>query len=518
MERQPTVAQIFEYVPGAVSLVNFPSSDVFEALRGTFGREVLLERYTDREDRTLVPSFPVDYIEERQRFFQKAPESSRIRKNLFEKGLPKIRLSDYNSNGGLAQLCEIVDTTLAEARKDLMPFKHMPEARGIFARAEAFYREYQEFLSQVKEIDAATRFGIDTEGKTIWIESPEKEAPDATMIAGLSYDLKQIIGGAKIKMKRELAGIAQSITPQFRKRLRDYVKGEFGFGENEDNLRRTFEQFAVPIRLHAAYSKFLEIVDWWESMLSSKMENERWGEDWEPEDELRGEMPESAIYPKFSDHYDIEGLIPPSSLTRRGFEDEDTPVVPINFYLASNERKVLFAGLNSGSKSFHLDNLCLTLLTGLIGFPSIAQKAILPRTRKIYYYKGLEGQGGLGRAEAGLDHIARIIDSAGKDDAIFIDECLDGVDQEVTEILGPKLMDYMGRSPARVFVVSHRIKGYQSLANRGWTIFSPDYTEKNGLIEPAKKLSRGAPKPGINARFIRQRHTELFEKSGPKEN
>ena len=77
MGKHPTLTQIFKYNPGAIDLVGFPHSEVFDRLSITLGQEVSLRDYqtTVRKVKLVTPSFFPEYIEERQQFFKRLPKS-----------------------------------------------------------------------------------------------------------------------------------------------------------------------------------------------------------------------------------------------------------------------------------------------------------------------------------------------------------------------------------------------------------------------------------------------------------
>ena len=106
-------------------------------------------------------------------------------------------------------------------------------------------------------------------------------------------------------------------------------------------------------------------------------------------------------------------------------------------------------------------------------------------------------------------HITDFLERAKKGDLVVIDEFLDSVDPEVSEVLVPRLLDKFGRLKSTVFIASHRVKDYDQYSKEGWTVLSPEYLVGDKIV-PAKRLRRGFPEQGINVRYIKERHPDLF--------
>ncbi len=92
MSEKPSLAEIFAYEPDAINFNGFTrEARIFHNLRHFLGRETILKDLgrVERSRKIVEPSFPLEYVEERQRFFQRLEGEKDIQKRFFDRGLPK---------------------------------------------------------------------------------------------------------------------------------------------------------------------------------------------------------------------------------------------------------------------------------------------------------------------------------------------------------------------------------------------------------------------------------------------
>ncbi len=494
MNKQPSVAQMFEYVPGAVDLVGFPRSRVLERLSTSLGQEVSLRRYrTEVGGRKMVmPSFPVAYTEQRQEFFRKLPPGS-IGKSLFERQFPR-RERIYQSVSRFLEFCDNVYDTIAGAKEELVDFD-LPEARSVLERLDKFDSELNATLARLKDIRNFDKFAIDANtGIIVNIDQmpPINPAYIPDKSDGGDYDIPDRI---QVKMKKAVLDMVRGGRREFKTRIVKFVRDEFGFDPDVDNIRSYFERLAVPVRLNNKYRPLLE-----ECKELNDDFRDRAGES------IDREIP-ASVYPQFGRHYDIKDLFPPSLLKDHGVSE----FVPIDFTTKDSERKFLLAGLHSGGKSFFLENLVLTSVLGQLGEPMPAGSLLLPRYDRIFYFRNAENGGnGAGKLDTEINAINGIINKSGPNDLLVFDEFLDSTTTGVATWLGPELLSRLDKKKATVFVSTHRNVDYTALEQNGWTLMSPEHVIERGRVVPTHKIKRGLPDEGINRRYVRERFKNVF--------
>jgi hypothetical protein len=491
MRKQLSAAQIFEYCPRAMNLIGFPSSPLFDMLSETLSREVLLKPYKNREgaEKTIIPSFPLDYITKRQEFFE-GLSNEKIDRYIFQREFPKKQKGRRRVEDFL-YFCEAVYDTIERARGVLKDFNQTLESRRIVNRLSSFDANLEAVLKTLEQIEEADNFAINTKTGLI---TPIAEIPDQTNKS--PYQIENIGNGenlhdlyeVKVKMKKTVLSMVKQGKDHFKRGIMQFVDDEFSFMPGEENLRWDFEQLAVPVRLYSAYRNFLD---------KSR--------------EVESEQNFSLTYPDFSYHYEIKNLFP---LNLLNIWSKNEPVA-INFKTKRSERKFILAGLHSGGKSFFLENLVLALITGQIPLRMPAEQLVLPNYKKIFYYRNPNNGGsGDGKLIGEVRATENIISQAGKDDVIFLDEFLDSVSTGTATYLVPLMLDRLRKSAATVFVSTHRGIDYKKLEMNGWAIMSPEHQIINGRVVPAHKLKRGIPDERINRRFVAEKCEKILN---PKE-
>lgn|GEM_PF-2008583 len=309
--------------------------------------------------------------------------------------------------------------------------------------------------------------------------------------------------------------MANEVGLEFQRNIFNYVRKEFKFSKL-GNLRRDFEQLAFPARLHSEYSDFLEFSAEYDTELVRDDLSEYCEEDTDvaiafvraldETSKKKGKFINNPICAKFSNHYNIRGLFPPTLM-----EDSEIrkPFIPIDFRTKPSETKILMAGLHSGCKTFYLDNLVAASIIGQTGESLIAESLTVPKYNRIFYYKSTDSGNG-GKCETELIQVNSIISRAQKGDLLVIDEFLDSAQAEIANTIGPAILDRLLGSKATVIVTSHRCTDYDSLAEKGWTIMTPDYEIREERVIPLKRLVRGLPNQKVNMQYIQGRFNDIF--------
>ena len=533
MVKQPSLAQIFEYHPGAINLVGFPKTKILDDLEAALGKESLLQDFVVRKrirwgftTKAIDPSFNPKYIEERQDLLKRINKSRMIRKAFFREGLPKKKEFRVFSYKEFLTLCDSLYETIERARTELSDFRDLPEARRIISRAKGFDSRLETMLKTLKSIEKAHIFAIDThEGVIAYIPS----MPSSRKTRYHKKDLeksdeewgKDILSRIRVKMKRTAIGLAKEAGLDSRERILDYAEKEFEFDPERENFRRDFEELALPIRLRANYGRFLKQCNEYNENLArnlSELDPQEWRESCYGSEDFEGIIKEELgedyavmpgfVYPRFGRGYNIQGLFPPKFMNR-GTIDEG--YVPLDFKANASERKFLLAGLHSGGKSFFLENIVLTSILGQLGLNLPAKSLALPRYNRIYYYKSGENGHEGGRLETELREINSIIGNAGSRDLVVIDEFLDSTSAEIANSLGSAILTKLAESKPTVFVTSHRNTNYEQLEREGWVLMSPGYrVGENGEVRPNLKIERGAPDQKINQKYILDKYGGTF--------
>ncbi|MBI2630328.1 hypothetical protein HYW76_04460 [Candidatus Pacearchaeota archaeon] len=514
MGKKPTLAQMFKYSPEGINLAGFPSSRVFRELSLTLGQEVSLADFrNDRgKNRGLIPSFPLEYILDRQEFFERLQRKPSASRNLFFREFPR----EENAQGkreNFLDFCSQVYETLGAVKRELEELRYLSEARRALKDIRAFDRELKAVLETLKAVEESSTFALDSKsGLIVPIDKMPSEATcphykadysPHTRYGGIERDM--LFSGVRAEMKARVLEITGKFMNDFRDRIQRFVREEFHFSSGLDNLRKRLEQFALPVRLSKRYDSFL---NWCEDV--NYPDSDRYDD--EDEEDMPGNVSrrENApiTFPQFGDHYDISNLFPPSLMGEGG----TTYFVPIDFKTDSSEKKFLLAGLHSGGKSFFLENLVLTTLLAQVPLRMPSDKLILPSYRRIFYHRNA-GNGGKwsGKLETELRKVGEMIRKSQAGDLVVLDEFLDSTTPEVATWLSKLLLNQMKASEATFFVSTHRAHNFRALRRQGWTILSPKYEIRQGKVAPTYKLGESIPDERINMRYIRERHRDILE-------
>jgi len=498
MEKQTTIAEMFQFLPGTIQLIGFPSFSFFNKLSTLLSQEVTLRKY-QREvggRKVVTPSFTLDHVAKRELFFQSLPKGFSLNKSIFEREFPKNETTRFSLENFL-YFCERVYETREALRRELGIFKQVPEARSAIRRLQDFDAGLENTLRALKSVEGFHTFAMDTQsGVIVNIDRMPAEASSKTYLANKSRrGREESVDEVKVQMKKVVLNLVRLGKDDFKERIIRYVRDEFGYNPEVKNLRAYFEELAVPIRLHTRYARFLD-------SCISRIEG--------CNEEADEPLPEIASpnYPEFGKNYDISNLFPPSLLDEWDIPEE---VVPINFKTKPHENKFLLAGLHSGGKSFLLENIVLASLVGQIPLPLPSDSLVLPRYNRIFYYRNVDNSGTSGRGKAlkEIRDINLLINNARKGDLLVFDEFLDSLKGEIATWLSPELLGRLGKlKDATVFVSTHGSNNYFELERNGWAIMSPGYKIQEGHVVPTHIIEQGRPNEKINRRYVHERYEE----------
>jgi len=520
MAKQPSVAKIFGYDPDGISLRGFPLDNVLGDIGNSLANEKLLRCYRrqDFNGRWMVfPIFDPAHIKKRQDFFKRANANNIIRKRIFDSGLPEVRnLRDYRSYEDFFDLCGPVYDAIEEARDGLRPYRHLPEARAVLNRLKKFDGKLESLLGTLRAIDEGSGLAIDTEtGQAAFISGfPNERAFLRGSGKKRRNDVfdRRLIYEIKLKAKKQVVKLAKEAGVEFQRGVLQFVKDEFRFSPGSDNLRAFYEQIALPLRLYAKYSNYLEVCSRYSVDDVCQYIEEDYETDVDPRVFLKlvdnlGDTPlvPKPVYPSFSDHYDVQGLFP---LVLMNNYEVNGSFIPIDFKTEPGEKKLLLAGLHSGCKSFYMRNLVLLSIFGQAGVDIPGRRLVLPKYNRIIYYRNDRESHG-GSCESEMSDLNYIIRGSQEDDLIVIDDFFDKAEPEIATALSPRFLDRLLGTESTVIMASHRSSDYEDLARKGWILMTPDYTEINGEIVPLKRLKRGPPDRGVNLRYSEQKCDEI---------
>lgn len=524
-----SLEQMFAYDRDTIRLTGFPLNNVLGDISNVLGTERLFEddrwQHGGRGAWYLYPGFDPKSAKQRQAFFRKmeSPKGSFL-KNFFSHAILHPReFRDCRSYESFFDLCHSVSGAIVTARNSLEPYRDLDEAVGVLGRIGEFEEEYGSLLDTLKAIDGGSVFAFDVETGAVAMMPKMPKAgtiPSRNAKRGMGFN-DDWLYEMRLGMKKMVAKYKGEVWGHFRSGVLDFVREEFSLNR-QDNLRRAYERFALPVRFANRYQRYLggveeypvhDIVD--EARAIEEHAEMGFEGEIDPRaflqmyNGLRRPLVPDPIYPQFGKNYDVQGLFPPLLMKRYRYYQDDR-FIPIDFQTAPGESKFLLAGLHSGCKSFYLKNLALLSILGQAGLPVPAESAKIPRYDHIYYYRNVsESTGGSFQSE--VADVDRIVRASGRNDLILVDEFLDKGDNEVAAAFGPKLLDRFLDTDATVFVISHRSEDYGTLESNGWTLMTPDYAEFGRDVVPLKRLRRGAPDPGINLRYMQQVHRDLLK-------
>lgn len=178
-----SIAEMFKYCPDAIHLDGFPHSPFSSKLFRGLGQEESLAQYGKPDEQgkmIVIPSFPQEYIQQRQQFFQRLGRSHHMRKSVFERTFPKRKPRKYNAEEFIG-FCSEVRQTLADARQELFRLRGIPEKKGILDRIRRFEEAYGKQCCTLEQLDNMNTFLINTDNGSIegW-RTPGRESGHQT--------------------------------------------------------------------------------------------------------------------------------------------------------------------------------------------------------------------------------------------------------------------------------------------------------------------------------------------------
>lgn len=468
---------MFSYV-GGISLSGFPKCKLLDQMGKLVGDQAIFRQDRERMhgENVVYPSFPLQYVKERQAFFESLPSDFEYDWKI---DFPRAgQIGDTKRS--LLAFCTRTYQAMEQARAYLKKCD-VPEARRVLARAKVFDEELRASLETLKGVIGSRYFAIDTQTRVMvpLDRMPSHGREHREDQASYGWEFEQHMKQARYKVGDRAVSIAKRGVREFRRRIIDFVDDELKY--REGSFRKEFEDFAAPVRLYG----------WYQEYLRHALDRVHFG--------VRDEVAGKRRFPKLGDHYDVRGLYPPTLL---GWERY---AVPIGFRSKKNERKFLMAGLHSGSKSFHLKNLALLSILAQTPLPIFAEQAVVPRFRRIFYYENQFNSDGEGKAITELKDLRKIVEQCGEQDVIFIDELAKSMPEDVASYIVPEALARAEKVGTTILMVSHRLTDYRRLRKQGWTIMTPDFEIRKGKVEPTKTLRRGIPDSAINRRFVRER-------------
>jgi hypothetical protein len=526
-----TLKDIFRYEEDFSHLSGFPDTDLVTNLENVLGTARILKSHRRRVGRRNVVDacFSSKYVNKRQEFFQQIDSNDyKLEDKFFEK-IDETSIADYNEkNKAFLEICAAAEEIKTSLRKELLKLNNVTEAKKIRSKLCKFDSDLESLLKTIQRIDNLSTFYINIKDGII---APVSNIPANTKKENYSgidvlyeedrwpakggknknhtdteteYILDGIFDNVKFRLKGKALEISKRMKLNFREKLMQFVKRELRFSENRDNVRSNYETLMLPLRIWERYKEFLEKCDRYNVRRGENIDSFR-GDEPDEAPDIESRFIPDAIYPVFSNRYDIKGLFPLKLMRSFCCLDDH---VPIDFEAKSNENKFLLAGLHSGGKSFFLENIILTSLVGQIGLKIPAEKLILPKYNHLFYFRNDENKYA-GRLESELRAVNTIIETAKKGDLVVIDEFLDSTSPDIASWLGTDILGRLLASEATVFVSSHRDPNYKKLQKQGWIILSPNHKLVDGEIRPTYTLSRKLPDVKINKLYVQQLYAGL---------
>jgi hypothetical protein len=501
---------------------------------------VYIERRKRLNDRTYVPlSFNPKGVLQRQDFFRKIWNSGYdVDPDIFKEYDQLTREEVKAEKLDYIHASELALHIISSLRLQLSNLQDIPEAKRITDKLKNYETEF----TQMKELalkSPSIRFVLlDTE-KNVAIpltEVDSKILPDRSIVStlynsrfeGQFGEITENMKGAIAKstqtflseVEDKLGDICEESSKEFegkldyalKKGLRSMIATEFyRYG---GSIRGDYEYLAVPFRIRNRYKRFLSNCERHNrDMIVGQFDLEG-----EERSEWRDFLPKDAkskkelgivpdpMFPRFSNHYDLKELIPPTFMeTSSKVED----CVPITFKTKPGEKKFFLNGLNRGGKSAFLEALYSVQIPSQVGLPVVALKAEMPLYRKLYYFKSRDEKG-KGRLKNEIDWIKEVAAKARENDLVIGDELLGSADSEVIEDIGALVFERLDSCEATIMLESHGFRNYDLLEGYGWVNLSPDWTEEDSQIKPAFTLSRGRPDREILKRYAKQMFNETW--------
>lgn len=179
--------------------------------------------------------------------------------------------------------------------------------------------------------------------------------------------------------------------------------------------------------------------------------------------------------------------------------------VGISLKYSPEKPRILLWGLHSGGKTVSLQLIAHYHIAGLSGFCLPAEHVKIPVINNVYHAFDVKYGSSGGRLQQDEKYLAKLAEKLQRGDLVIIDEFLQHASPDAAEALEPVILGEFESKGAFVALVSHRGNDRSGR----WQVYSPGYTEEQGVIRPSYKLQNGPPNVSILERFA----IELFEKT-----
>ena len=171
------------------------------------------------------------------------------------------------------------------------------------------------------------------------------------------------------------------------------------------------------------------------------------------------------------------------------------PVVPFDLELEPGERVVLVSGPNTGGKTVFLKAVGLIAVLAQAGIiPPVGPGCRLPVFRRFYADVGDEQSlaQSLSTFSAHLKNLREILEGAGPDSLVLVDELGTGTDPKEGEALSRAVVEAISESGCTAIVTSH-LGGLRRLATEGGPLVNASLHFDSERLVPTYRFTKGRP-------------------------
>ncbi len=182
-------------------------------------------------------------------------------------------------------------------------------------------------------------------------------------------------------------------------------------------------------------------------------------------------------------------------------------VVPFDLELEPDERTLVVSGPNTGGKSVFLKAFGLMVLLARAGVvPPVGPGTVLPRVRRVFADIGDEQSiaESLSTFSAHLATLTRIIEEAGPDTLVLIDEMGTGTDPTEGAALARAILEELTGRGARTIATSH-LGALKTLDSEGSGIVNASLEFDAERLSPTYRLVKGRPGRSYGLAIARRR-------------
>lgn len=496
------IYETFEIDESSFCGIGFPKSEIISK----FNRE--LNKTDMFRDNISYYTFNPEKIAERQEIIKRIYSKPRPWERTVLGEIKSLRsgIGDLKRNEEIIEISERAKQLYNLCNRYLethQEFKDDQLYEDLRIRNERFNEKFQGLIQSLNEIENIKTFYVDEEGACIIPIKEKIQRPENMRIAIIEdSEIKNRVIRLRNELKIKAVEMHAAVIQNFQSRI--ITEYDHVLSRHRDyNVRTPLEMLILPqivVNTYEFYKNNFRVKGY--NTLNSL----------------------DSCFPEFKNYFDIVNMFP---LTikhpyRPNFSygednwpnddefdmedresDFELEYVPINFKSKPGENKFLLAGLNSGGKSFFLENLVTAYLIGSMGLPLPAGKVVLPKYKNLTYYKNTE-RGNGGKLESEMTQVARIVKTAKKDDVIVIDDFFEGGTPQVTSYIAADFLNMLSDIKSTVFIESHAPLDLNKFEKKGWAVYSPEYIKENGKIKPTYRLIRKKPNPEIMVKYARQ--------------